>query len=252
MSDLITAQGIWTSGAHLPDEIAGLFLSDPAIGLFIIVNFAHPRSRKRFSYAHEYCHALLDRSRELTVTTEANRSEPIEVRANAFAAALLMPRNGVSAFLANRCKAGPSRFEQQVYDVATEKTGPQVKAQKRSSPGAQTITFEDVAALAHHFGVSYQAAAYRLKSLSVVNQDEVGSLLQKEPIGRDYLRLLHMLEDLEGNDNQKKPDRDLVRQVVHLAVEAYRREEISKGRLRDLSVLLKIPARDLLALAEAA
>jgi hypothetical protein len=61
-----------------------------------------------------------------------------------------------------------------------------------------------------------------------------------------------MLEDLEGKDDQKKPDRELVRQIVHLAVEAYRRAEISKGRLRDLSALLDIPARDLVALAEAA
>ncbi len=41
-------------------------------------------------------------------------------------------------------------------------------------------------------------------------------------------------------------------QVLNLAVEAYRREEVSRGRLRDLSSVLGIKAADLLKLAEAA
>ena len=45
-----------------------------------------------------------------------------------------------------------------------------------------------------------------------------------------------MLVDLEGYD-QRKPDRKIVSQVVHLALEAYRREEISKGKLRDLRII---------------
>jgi hypothetical protein len=39
---------------------------------------------------------------------------------------------------------------------------------------------------------------------------------------------------------------------VVLTLEAYRREEISQGKLRDLSALLNIPADELLALADAA
>lgn len=69
---------------------------------------------------------------------------------------------------------------------------------------------------------------------------------------RGYLRLLEMLDDLEGQDRSLKPERELMSQVVHLAAEAYRREEISKGKLRDVSALLQIPAKDLLNLAEAA
>ena len=60
-----------------------------------------------------------------------------------------------------------------------------------------------------------------------------------------------MLEDLEGHD-QRKPDREIVSQVVHLALEAYRREEISQGKLRDLSKLLNFSAKALVMLAEAA
>ena len=57
--------------------------------------------------------------------------------------------------------------------------------------------------------------------------------------------------DIEGHD-KRKPDREIVSQVVDLALEAFRREEISKGKLRDLSNLLDFSAKDLLMLAEAA
>jgi hypothetical protein len=61
MSDLINSQNVWASGAKLPDDMSGLFLRHSSIGLCILVNFDHARARKRFSYAHEYAHALLDR-----------------------------------------------------------------------------------------------------------------------------------------------------------------------------------------------
>ena len=50
----------------------------------------------------------------------------------------------------------------------------------------------------------------------------------------------------------RKPDRELVAQIVRLAIEAYRREEVSQGWLRDLSDQLEMPAEELVELAEAA
>jgi Zn-dependent peptidase ImmA (M78 family)/transcriptional regulator with XRE-family HTH domain len=251
MSDLINSQNIWASGADLPDDMSGLFLNHSSIGLFILVNFGHRRARKRFSYAHEYAHALLDRQDSATVSLEDNRRKLPEVRANAFAAAFLLPRTGVWAFLNSRFKAGPSLIEQTVYDPAAEQNAEEVRASRRAAPRSQVLTYEDVATLAHHFGVSYQAALFRLKSLSIVNDAEFGELRDKEHFGKQYLELLQVLVDLEGLD-ERKPDREIVSQVVHLALEAYRREEISKGKLRDLSKLLNFSARELVMLAEAA
>ncbi|HBC59885.1 MAG TPA: XRE family transcriptional regulator [Planctomycetaceae bacterium] len=251
MSDLINSQNIWASGADLPDDMSGLFLNHSSIGLFILVNFGHRRARKRFSYAHEYAHALLDRQDSATVSREDNRRKLPEVRANAFAAAFLLPRTGVWAFLNSRFKAGPSLIEQTVYDPAAEQNAEEVRASRRAAPRSQVLTYEDVATLAHHFGVSYQAALFRLKSLSIVNDAEFGELRDKEHFGKQYLELLQVLVDLEGLD-ERKPDREIVSQVVHLALEAYRREEISKGKLRDLSKLLNFSARELVMLAEAA
>ena len=251
LSDLIRSQNIWASGANLPHEMSGLFLRHASIGFCILVHYDHPRARKRFSYAHEYAHALLDRENLATVSLEENRADLCEVRANAFAAAFLLPRTGVWAFLNARAKAGPSVVEQTVYDPAAEDDGEQIRGQRRASPGSQSLTYEDVAALAHHFGVSYQATLFRLKSLTIVNAAEFDELREKESFGKSYLEVLELFEDLEGKD-QRKPDRQIVSQVLHLALEAFRREEISQGKLRDLSTLLGIPAKKLLALAEAA
>jgi Zn-dependent peptidase ImmA (M78 family)/transcriptional regulator with XRE-family HTH domain len=251
ISDLINSQNIWASGAELPEDMSGLFLNHSTIGLCILVNFSHPRARKRFSYAHEYAHALLDRRDAATVSREENRRKLPEVRANAFAAAFLLPRTGVWAFLNARFKAGPSLIEQTVYDPAAEQNAEEVRASRRAAPRSQVLTYEDIAALAHHFGVSYQAALFRLKSLSIVNEAEFTELRDKEQFGRQYLELLQVLVDLEGHD-LRKPDREIVSQVVHLALEAYRREEISQGKLRDLSKLLNFSAKALVMLAEAA
>jgi Zn-dependent peptidase ImmA (M78 family)/transcriptional regulator with XRE-family HTH domain len=250
MSDLINSQNIWASGARLPDQMSGLFLKHASIGLCILVNFDQARARKRFSYAHEYGHALLDRQKTATVSLEQNRSELEEVRANAFAASFLLPRTGVWAFLNARSKAGPSVIDQTVYDPQAE-SGEGLRAQRRAAPRSQVLTYEDVAALAHHFGVSYQAALYRLKGVSIVSEAEFEELRGKEHFGKSYLEMLQVLQDLDGQD-KRTPDREIVSQVVHLALEAFRREEISQGKLRELSSLLGVPAKKLLALAEAA
>ena len=248
MAELISDQGIWSSGVTLPDEMSGLFLRHSSISMAILVNFNHVRGRKRFSYAHEYAHALLDRERTVTVSTRDNAPQLIEKRANAFAAALLMPSEGVGEFLRTLDKGLPSRQEQAVFDVATEG---RIDTQLRPAPGSQAITHQDVALLAHHFGVSYQAAVYRLRSLTVVSQPECAKLLDRESEGKGFLEFLRMLDDLDQPESKERQDRELKSQVVHLAIEAYRREEISRGRLLDLSKKLALSGRKLIELAEA-
>lgn len=249
MAELISDQGVWASGINLPDEISGLFLRHASIGMAILVNFNHARARKRFSYAHEYAHALLDRERTVTVSTPDNASELVEKRANAFAAAFLIPIAGVAEVLRALDKGQPSRYEQTIFDVATEGC---IDAQFRSQPGSQAIVYQDVAILAHHFGVSYQAATYRLRSLHLLSKAELNALLQLEPYGRDFLRFLKMLDDLEATEQKEYRDRELKTQVVHLVIEAYRREAISRGKLLDISKKLGLPGRKLIELAEAA
>lgn len=246
---LITEQGIWVSGAEFPKNMSGLFLCHPSVGLAILVNAAHVRARRRFSYAHEYAHALLDRNRTVTVSSADNAAELVEKRANAFAAAFLMPREGVAETLAALDKGQPSRVEETVFDAAT---GGRIDAQLRPAPRSQWITFQDAAMIAHRFGVSYQAAVYRLLSLRYLAKAESDDLLEQEQVGKDYLGALGMFEDLEGEQARPPVDRELRSQVARLAIEAYRREEISRGRLLDFGKALGIPGPKLVALAEAA
>lgn len=251
LAEMIVDQGIWASGANLPGTMSGLFLHHPSIGMAILVNAQHPRARRRFSYAHEYAHALFDRDRVANVTTTDNRAERVEQRANAFASAFLLPAEGIDDELRQLGKGKPSRGDVLVFDAAS---GGSIEGQGRSMPNSQTIGFQDVAYIAHRFGVSYEAAVFRLQSLRRISAAESETLRTsaKQDAGRDYLRTLELFDDLEGMDTPQRGTRELRSRIAHLAIEAYRRGEISRGRLLDLSKALDIKGRQLFELAEAA
>jgi Zn-dependent peptidase ImmA (M78 family)/transcriptional regulator with XRE-family HTH domain len=253
LPELISSTGIWVSGSEFPDEMSGLFLRHPSIGMAVLVNHRHPKARKRFSYAHEYAHALLDRTHSATVSSQRNRTDLVEVRANAFAAAFLMPSDGVRRYLTARRKGLQSRMELLVYDPSAGRRDDFVKAMRRAEPGSQKITYQEVAILAHHFGVSYQAAAYRLKGLGAINDRELRELLDREEIGRDYLTTLALNDDMESIESDpRNRDRELISQVADLAIEAFRRQHVKKDKLIELGRTLGISGRKLVELAEAA
>ena len=104
--------------------------------------------------------------------------------------------------------------------------------------------------MAHHFGVSYQAAAFRLKGLQIVSERELELLRGKEEFGRNYLNILEMWNDLEGQP-RKKPDREIFGQVLRLAFEAYRLGLISDDHIKELGGLLGINGEELVSLAKA-
>ncbi|MEO9593590.1 helix-turn-helix domain-containing protein [Rhodopirellula bahusiensis] len=254
LAKLIASQGIWAAKAVLPDEMSGMFLLHPTFGSAILINQDHPLSRRRFSFAHEYAHALLDRNTTATVSSSKNRKDLREVRANAFAASFLLPAEGIHSFLLHRRKTVPSRIEQIVYDPMAHGTDEFVEAKQRVKASNSKITYQDVASLMYYFRTSYQATCYRLKSLELVNKDELTELLEKEDVAKTAFKVLKLFDDAttEG-ENDSQFDQDVLRlQVLNLAVEAYRREEVSRGRLRDLSSVLGIKSGDLLKLAEAA
>lgn len=246
---LITEQGIWTAASDLPDSLSGFFVNHPSVGLAILVNDQHWPVRRRFSYAHEYAHALFDRQAPITTTRRENSSELIEKRANAFAAAFLMPAEGVAEQLAQLDKGQPSRRAQVIFDVANNSS---IEAEIRPRPGSQAITYQDAAALARHFGVSYEAAVWRLKSLGHIGQAETDALIGQKDIGKRYIRLLGFLDILDEGELPKVNEVELRNQLARLALEAYRQEEISRGRLAEISRKLSIDPSEMIDLAEAA
>ena len=172
----------------------------------------------------------------------------IERRANAFAATFLMPGSGVVDTMRILDKGLPSRQEQTIFDVAS---GSHTDVELRPPTRSQRITYKDIAMLAHHFGVSYQAAVYRLKSLRHISHPDSHELLEQEDFGREYLKAL-MFRDVGEPEDPRYRDRELRSKIAHLAIEAYRREEISRGRVLELSKTLCINGDTLLHLAQVA
>src|SRR4051794_19682740 len=129
----------------LPDDIAGALYRNGA-GALVWVNGKQSLERQRFTIAHELGHACCGHERPAVDTTArifGGSGDPNEVQANAVAAQLLAPRDGVRAMI----DAQPP--------------------------------LEDTVRIAARFGISTIAALYRLKTLMLVD-DRRGDQLQRE------------------------------------------------------------------------
>ncbi|WP_018292011.1 ImmA/IrrE family metallo-endopeptidase [Verrucomicrobium sp. 3C] len=241
LSDLLEAQGVRTGVVALPENVSGLTLVDSTIGVFVVINAKHAAARRRFSLAHEYGHVLLDREHPGVISRAENRSDLLEVRANAFAAEFLMPAEGVTQFVVAFGKGGASRAHVAVFDEAEA-----VQVEQRAAPGSRDIQLYDVALLAHHFGMSRISALYRIKNLRLISDREFQRLKAEEGsgVGQTIANFLAApeapLEDLSRDDFQRR--------FLALALEAYRREEITRSKLADLARMVKLSPNDLRAL----
>lgn len=236
LPELLETQGVRTGIVDLPEEISGITISNQRVGLFIVANRQHAPARRRFSFAHEYAHVLFDRRMKGIVTRACDRDELIEVRANAFAAAFLMPPEGIRQFVNALGKGQPSRAIAQVFDEAGA-----VQAEGRAAPGSQDLQLYDLVHIAHYFGVSRLAALFRLKNLKLLTQNEFDQLKAADDagLGNELARLLN-LPDAEDDET-----RDVFKhRVLSLALEAYRREQITRAKLVEVSRLLMIGAEE--------
>ena len=245
--ETLAHQNIWTASLPLPDEISGLFLSSPDFGMAILANRTQAPVRRRFSFAHEHGHALMDRDEAATVTSAHNAKTRTEQRANAFAAAFLMPEEGVRDFLHNLGKGRGTRREEAAVDAVTEEG---IQGQLRSPARSQHVTYADVVLLAWHFEVSYAAAVWRLRGLNLVSQAQAQALLDQSEDAKRYLRTVKASSDVEDSADEASWDHELAWQILSLALEARWRGEISQGRLLEVGRLLDIDDEMILDLAE--
>lgn len=242
--ETLAHQNIWAAALPLPAAISGLFLSSPDFGLAILANLAQAPVRRRFSFAHEHGHALMDRDALATVTSTHNAKTRTEQRANAFAAAFLMPEEGVLNFLHNLGKGRSTRRVEAAMDAVT---GEGIQGQLRRPARSQNVTYVDAALMAWHFEVSYAAAVWRLRGFNLVSQEQAQALLGQTQEAKCYLRTV---SDVEDSAAAAHSDRELNRQILSLALEAWWRGEISQGRLLEVGRLLGIDDETLLDLAE--
>lgn len=145
----------------LPDsKVWGFSITNKELGHAIFVNTQSTRERQLFTLAHELGHIVMDRDHTATVLTEkkskdgdAKEQEILaEARANAFAAAFLMPELEVKTALLN---LGVSEGAQQEISTAT------------------------IDYLRKQFGVSYDAMLWRLVNLKIINKKEREKFLTK-------------------------------------------------------------------------
>lgn len=240
LGEVLESQGVRTGETALPDNISGLTATDPAIGAFVVINADHAELRRRFSLAHEYAHVLMDRDRSGGISRDENRADLPEVRANAFAAALLLPHDGVLHFVRALGKGGASRAHAAVFDEAEA-----LQVEQRAAPGSHEIQLYDVALLAHHFGTSRLAALYRLRNLRLIDESELQQLKAKESSGAGKA-----LADVLGapeRSREKGSREDLRRRLLGLALEAYRREEITRSKLTELAAQVGMSRDDVRA-----
>lgn len=240
--ELLESQGVRTGLVNLPEDISGFTLIERSVGLFVVANRAHHHLRRRFSFAHEYAHVVIDRTHAGLVSRASQRDDLIEVRANAFAAALLMPAEGVHQFVVGLGKGKPSRLHAEVFDEAGV-----LDVEGRTEPGSQTVQLYDLVQLAHHFGVSRASALYRLRNLRIVSQQEFGHLKALDDAGKAK----QLAARLGLPEPHPWAERNTFRhRFLGLALEAYRRDEISLAKLRELGTLAGLSAADLDGLIE--
>jgi transcriptional regulator with XRE-family HTH domain len=236
---LIAEQNIRVFATELPQRMSSLFVQHPSTGSGIVVNVTHDAARRRFFMAHAYAHALFERTAVASVCNDANSKDLVERRAHAFAAAFLLPAVGVEEAVYGLGKGGASRNVQWVFDGATDRP---VRAEQRSAPGSQRITYIDVASIAQRFGAAYTLTVSRLLGLGLISESESERLLKRRSVelanqwlaifgsgagdvqpstGGDRIRLSNQVTELSGLDAER----------LHLFIEAYRRGLVDTAEL---------------------
>jgi Zn-dependent peptidase ImmA (M78 family)/transcriptional regulator with XRE-family HTH domain len=229
---LLEAQGIRTGLIQMPSGVSGLMISDSSVGLFVAVNRDHPAVRQRFSWCHEYAHLLLDRAQMGHVSRESERNDLVEVRANVFAANLLMPEEGVRQLVGTLGKGSASRLHAEVFDEIGV-----VPVDTRTAGGSQDLQIYDVVKLAHHFGVSVLSALYRLMNLRLITDKQFEHMKQMDSAGLSK-QLAAVLGLTEVTDEENISA--FYRRYLILALEAYRREKISRRKLIEIATKLGV------------
>lgn len=233
VANLLGAQGIATVLVKMDNGISGLTLISADGNVLVAANRTHPVTRRRFSFAHECAHVLLDRELKAILSHTRDRSSLMEVRANAFAASFLMPAEGVRSYVNTLSKGLGSRTRADTFD---EEAVTRVEGRKRVD--TQNIELHDVVRMAHHFGVSCTAMLYRLKGLDFVSEEERLSLAEQDSAG--------LSKALRGFLGLPEPDSSHGEIRVHarfvaMAIEAFTRAKITRRKLDELGSLVRVP-----------
>lgn len=183
-----------------PDRFFGALVQDEDCGVCFLINSNNPTRRRTFTIAHEYAHCIAHRDQLAHVDYHQafegrNQNERF---ADAFAAAFLMPKGTVIEFL------------------------------NQLRPGEQKTMALIIVQLALYFGVSFEAAGWRLVALRKLNRDKWNDILGQRIPSTPIARFLGY-----GLQDNTQPDM-LPRQYRFLCYQAYDQRLISFERLAEL------------------
>jgi len=199
----------------MPSRVAGIFAYNDPLGACIGINLSHPRDRRHWSLSHEFGHFLMHRYRaEITVLEVRRRGVPTERLADAFAENFLMPAAGLERRFTEMMMASPAG-----------------------------VTLAEIVSLADLYQVSVQAIILRFENLRRLPAGTWDRLKAEGFKPQHARRLL-------GIDANPPLYETVPRRYVALAVEAFRRGELSEGQLARYLRTDRVSARTIVEAAQ--
>ncbi len=197
---------------EITTNISGIYFQYKKMPL-ILINASHKEARKRFSIAHELCHFLIDSAFMSQSPEQTEVFNPFEekfnrnyreIRANAFAAALLMPEEGVKNFVRNSL-----------------------------DKNSKSITIHDIIHISHNYGVSFDATTYRLRNLELITENIYESMRTQT-----YDSIQAIKNKLYSNEDnlcdEDFTNKNFISRLRSISIEAFRNGYISVGKLCEI------------------
>ena len=242
VDELLMTSGVRSAKATLPAGILSISIGEPDHGLLVVVEKNLGLEHRRFRYAHGLAHFLFDTEAPWRVCRSSGAPEFPEVRADAFASALLIPQYGLRRYIETLGKETLGRAGPTVLSVFSEgdgrdKTGESRRVDGRQRRGRHPITLSDVLRTAHYYGTSPSVAAHRLRNLRLLTDrelDQLKTMLRSEkhtPIEGELALQAHEMDSLCSR-------------LAALAASALHRGNIDTPRFNELADLAGVRVAD--------
>lgn len=167
----------------------------------ILVNSNRSNGHQVFTAAHEFCHFLLDKDKQIIIEDDKMLETAIEKRANCFAANLLMPKDGVNYYIQEILKQDSNKINNEV-----------------------------LVRVRNEFGVSWKAIIYCLNNLGYTFDKPYKEKILDTRILNSLSAQLGFEAERSDSDGKFKLPIDFYR----LAFRAYFDKKISLERLAEL------------------
>jgi Zn-dependent peptidase ImmA (M78 family)/DNA-binding XRE family transcriptional regulator len=196
----------------LPSKIAGMFAYTADLGFCVFINSKHPPERQRATLAHEYGHALTDRHKPGIDYLDGQGRKPATERfAEAFGLSFLLPASGV---------------RRKFHEITTSTGDFQVA---------------DLCRLSNFYFVSVEAMTRRLEELDLIDKGTWTLLKEKGFKPRTASEGLGLVS------HQPKPNEPYPQRYKFLAIQAFRKGEITEGQLSRFLRCDPVTAREIVA-----